>query len=100
MSAVLPEDAVTHNRGGSLDQVYTNLVVEHGQLTSVDSRLSDHMMISATLRFIQEERDFRMHQPGEGVTLKAIRQAARSQAFQETLLHSEDMLSAQYSEEI
>jgi len=87
ITQVLPDGTKTHNRGGHLDQAFTNMPcgwsMEEGDFT-------DHSMIKQTIRFDKTKDDVDYRAMPLTSTMKSIREAATSSQTAEELLLMEN----------
>lgn len=64
-------DEPTHNRGGVLDLVFSNLIAEESNIIQTD--MSDHTTVRVTLKFKKNERDVDLTRHPKRVTQKELR---------------------------
>jgi len=79
---------ITHERGGALDHIFTNLEVEHAKIGEIKPEISDHAYILAALRLDLTEKYNSMSQEAPKVIFEDVRPAALSKEMKQLLYES------------
>ena len=76
LGATIQEGIATHNKGGHLDQIFTNIPGLQAKLE--DSDLTDHKQIRLQIRFVKDRNDVDIDNLPTKITQADIRKAATS----------------------
>lgn len=81
---LIPPATATHEKGGHLDQMLTN--IESGNVTLHEAPMSDHCFIRASLMFTAKAADVDVRRMPKTVSMRDTRKAANSPATLKKLL--------------